>query len=314
MKKHYQRLCSKGVCLILTTFFTLSVSTKLSAQEKLKITPDLTGKIVTKYNLDELTVFPVVQKEIEYKQNNASEEISKRLTFVIKGVSISSDELNGTFIKLSDEYRVALVDIGNKYIKEEVFNSSNEFDYDTSTMTRSYPLIQKEGTGEYYFIMTDNFITSLIKEQSEAEILALIHKLGYKEYENGGVKYIKSKTSEIRLDARTYQELKTNPNYITQLDNDQIKLSVLVKQTITHSKTLDKYLSIYNIKRSRMASADLAAWRNATKQADALNKQIYKISEKYDGNYSVMPLDKSYNSKLSNFVDNVLASKGVLGM
>jgi hypothetical protein len=41
---------------------------------------------------------------------------------------------------------------------------------------------------------------------------------------------------------------------------------------------------------------------------------MYKISEKYAGNYSITPIDKSYHSTISNFADNLLASKGVLGM
>ena len=142
-------------------------------------------------------------------------------------------------------------------------------------------------------------------------------KLGYKEYRNPNDSYdenlyIKSKTCEIKLDNWTYQELKTNPSYITALDNDQMKLNALIKQTIPHSQTLDKYLGLYRIQRNKMSATNISAWKAATIQAGKLNDQIVKMDEKYAGNYSFMPLNKA--STRNDFSDNLGASKGILGI
>ena len=189
------------------------------------------------------------------------------------------------------------------------------------TNFKQYSVIVDGGTGvlfqpmtdEYFYILADEYVSTLEKEQKNNEIFEMIHKLGYKEYKDEyGDYFIKSKTCEIKLDTWTLSELRLNPEYITTLDNDQLKLATLVKQTIPHSKILDKYCGLYNIQRSRMSAIDIKNWRIATTNALKLDNEIYKISEKYSGNYSFTLLDKS--KTLQDFTDNVLASKGVLGM
>ena len=61
-----------------------------------------------------------------------------------------------------------------------------------------------------------------------------------------------------------------------------------------------------------MPTASLNAWRTATGNAQKLLNQINKLSEKYDGNYSFTLLNKE--NTLDVFLDNLNASKGVLGM
>lgn len=235
---------------------------------------------------------------------------------MINGMSIDSDSLKGEFVKLKGNYRVALVDIDKQFIIDEIFSDTTDVTYNTKKMTKSYPLIQKVSTGQYYYIMTENFISSLIKDQSVNELLEIVHKLGYKEYESkerfDHDLYIKSKACEIKLDNWTYESLKKNPAYIESLDNNQMKIDALIKQTIPHSKTLDKYLGLYRIQRSKMSNANISAWKNATAQAQKLNDQIYKLDEKHAGNNSFMPLNRTNTRK--EFTDNLRASKGVLGM
>jgi hypothetical protein len=183
---------------------------------------------------------------------------------------------------------------------------------------KRYSIIQNVDTKERYYLMNDNYLSKLRGAQKIQWLIETVNKLGYKEYKSDDRYdenfYVKSKTSVIKLDVFTYSVLKDNPNFIAELDADQGKLANLAKQSIQHSNKLDSYLSTYNVKKSRMSTADLTAWRAATKQADVLNMQMYKISEKYAGNYSITPIDKSYHSTISNFADNLLASKGVLGM
>lgn len=300
MKKHYHRFCNKASCLILTTLLTMSVSTKLSAQQDVAISTELLNSIDTK----NLNVFTVLQTEVGEP---------KRLAYVIETRVTDFNQIIGNFKMLPEKFKLAGSDDSKgKFFQNELVDDAKKYD-SFRLLERPYRILKNDESQKLYVLYDDN-ISAISKGLQTKDLLDIVHKLGYKEYENGGEKYIKSKTSEIRLDVRTYQELKTNPNYISTLDNDQIKIASLVKQTAVHSKTLDKYLSIYRIKRSKMSSTDLTAWRNATKQAQKLNDQIYALNEKYDGNYSVMPINKTLNSTLETFADNVLASKGVLGM
>src|SRR5690606_18856407 len=176
--------------------------------------------------------------------------------------------------------------------------------------------INKKDTNEYYYIVSSSFLSSLTSKQKEQELVEIVNKMGYKVYKSDDRYdenlYIKSKTAEIKLDNRTYHELKSNPNYISNLDSDQAKIAVLVKQTVSHSNTLDKYLSQYNIQKRNMSTSSIESWRKATANAQNLLTQINKLSEKYEGNYSFTLLNKS--NSLNIFLDNLLASKGVLGM
>jgi hypothetical protein len=242
-----------------------------------------------------------------------SGKTQKKQIYILKDtLSLDYGKIEGVFSIVENKFSAVLTDIPNKFIKNQIVNE-NDFDYNTRLFTKSYNLIKKNDSDEYFFIMDDVYLSELEKEQKNNEIFEIIHKLGYKEYKDEyGDYFMKSKTCEIKLDTWTFSELRLNPAYITTLDNDQLKLATLVKQTIPHSKILDKYCGLYNIQRSRMSTIDIKNWRIATANALKLDKEIYKISEKYFGNYSFTLLDKS--KTLQDFTDNVLASKGVLGM
>lgn len=242
-----------------------------------------------------------------------SGKTQKKQIYLIKDtLSIDYAKIDGMFSVVENKFRAVLTDIPNKYMKNQIVNE-NDCDYNTRLFTKSYNLIKKNDSDEYFYIMADEYISELEKEQKNNEIFEMIHKLGYKEYKDEyGDYFMKSKTCEIKLDTWTLSELRLNSEYITTLDNDQLKLATLVKQTIPHSKILDKYCGLYNIQRSRMSAVDIKNWRIATANALKLNNEIYKISEKYFGNYSFTLLDKS--KTLEDFTDNVRASKGVLGM
>ena len=242
-----------------------------------------------------------------------SGKTKKKQVYIVKDtLSITYDKIEGYFSILEDEYHIVFTEMPNEFIKYQVINT-NECKYNTKLFSKPYNLIKKENSDEYFFIMDNEFLPILAQEQKNNEIFEIIHKLGYKEYKDEyGNYFIKSKTCEIKLDNWTTSELKSNPSYITALDNDQIKISALVKQTIPHSKILDKYLSVYNIKKNKMPSAEINSWRIATANAQKLHNQIYKLSEKYSGNYSFTLLDKSSTQDI--FSENLLASKGVLGM
>ncbi|MEM0576025.1 hypothetical protein [Flavobacterium polysaccharolyticum] len=65
MKKHYQKYCMHLACTIISTSSFL-FTTRVSAQEKLAITPEMTKQIVEKYKIEPFKIYPVVTKKIEY--------------------------------------------------------------------------------------------------------------------------------------------------------------------------------------------------------------------------------------------------------
>lgn len=242
---------------------------------------------------------------------------TKRPLLSLNEEVIDINEIIGSYAMIKAKYSYARRnDIKGNYIQNELFDNSKNFnDYGLSEF--GFYICKKEFTGKLYAIEERSMksINSFIQTQ---ELLKIVNKLGFKEYKNKNDSYdenlyIKSKACEIKLDNWTYSELKKNPSYIAILDNDQMKLNVLINQTIPHSKTLDKYLGLYRIQRRKMSTTNIKAWRTATSQAQKLNNQIAYLDEKYGGNYSFMPLSKLSNTR-ENFSNNLDASKGVLGM
>ncbi len=253
-----------------------------------------------------------IKKDIA--QQILSDQILKRQTFIVDPpLSITPIELSGDFIILPDEYVVALQDIDGKFVKNEVSSELRGY-YNMGGVSDYYNMIQKDGTEEYYFIMSKKYLTGINSETKLNGLIDSLNKIGYKPYQDGEYMYIKTKTVKIQLNSNLYnREFIENPkNYISSIDNDYIKIDGLIKQTVTHSQTLDKYLSTYNIQRSNMPTSTINLWRTATTNAQILLNKIMKINEKYAGDYSIITLEKS--TTYETFLDNVLASKGVLGM
>ena len=244
-----------------------------------------------------------------------SDKTIKKSAYMIDEKAINLNTLSGTFTKLEKSYMLALADDEDNYIKNELINTRSH--YKSNTTTDNYPVIKKSDTGELYYLMSREFLTKLKTFNEEKELFEIIHKLGYKVYQTNeayyeSYYYIKSKTCEIRLDSDSYVAFKQNPSWISDLDNNKLKLSALAKQTIPHSAKLNKYVMQWNIQRSKTSTSTINAWRAATIPAIKLSEQIDKLKEKYSGYYFVTVLDKS--DTLSYFEDNVQASRGVLGM
>ena len=288
-------------------FLSLSLlallSMPLKAQDKFELSPKLTSKIIQDYQLGDITVFPVTMTKIDVPTHQSA--------YLVSGVSIDIMGISGTFEKMPEAYKVVIKDVEGRFVANQLITKLQNYEsYDN--LSNEYPLIRKVGTEEYYLIMSYDFVSSTIKEYEQSKVLNLVHKLGYKEFKVGDDYYIKSKTSEIKLNFQTYQELEKNPNYISTLDADQSKIANLVQQTVEHSTRLDKYLSQYRIQKHNLPTATINAWRTATTNAQKLMNQINKLSEKYDGDYSFKLLRGT--KTIDMFSDTLLASKGVLGM
>ena len=247
-----------------------------------------------------------------------SNETSTRKAFMIDAKNyVDNETFEGEFMEVSQKYMLAFVDIEDKFVKNEIAEDTRGYQ-NYGNLSDAFPLLKKKGTEEYYYILNNAFIPGLYDSQKANEIVMMVNKLGYKEYKSkdpyGEDKnlYIKSKTAEIRLDNEIFFKLKENPNYIVQLDNDQMQIASLVNQTIPHIKNLEKYSSLYNIQRRRMSTANINAWKNATSKALPLFNKISDLKEKYETNYSFTLLNKS--KTWNEFVDYVTISRGILGM
>lgn len=295
MKKHFQKICNSLAIVSLAVFS----QTDVIAQETFTLNNQIITEVYTKYKVrDNLSAYRVIKPDS-----------IENFNYKLKDTAVNNSILDGEFEKIG-QFR-CVVKPFDKFKMFDLF-SDETIGYNTENMTRFYPLIKNTKTNELFFIMADLFIDNVILNHKQTIMLDAIHKLGYKEYKVYDELWFKSKTCEIKLNNWTYTALMKTPNYIVELDADQTKIESLTKQTLVHTQTLDKYLSIYNIKRSKMSTADLTAWKSATKKAQSLQAQIYKLTEKYDGDYSFKPIKK--DNSLNKFLDSLLASKGVLGM
>lgn len=174
--------------------------------------------------------------------------IKKRVTLMLDNSSISIGTLSGDYILMPNKYMYAISNIENELIANELTDKPRgHFNLSSNMLTLPYTLIQKVGTNDYYFIMSNEFIKSILDEKINQELLDIVHKLGYKEYHDYDRTYIKSKTAELNLDVYTYNQLHSNPSYIKDFDNDHLKIATIIKQTVPISATLNKYLNLYNI-------------------------------------------------------------------
>lgn len=234
---------------------------------------------------------------------------SKRLSYLVdESAKIDLNELHGTFKLISNLYLICS-DIKGEYIKNEL-TAKNENNHGCSSQYFSYPLLQNIETNKLYYVMNTNFIAVLEGSKTDRELKQIVSKLGYAIEDN----YVKTKTSKLIIGKWLYDELKANQNYISQLDKDYATIAEIIKQLPPHSKILDKYIGQYNIQRSKMPASDISAWRTATTNAQNLFNKSYKLKEKYEKYFWNIENNYSKSSQYDYFMDNLLASKGVLGM
>lgn len=253
----------------------------------------------------------IPKTEIREVKSNVSE---RKSIMILDSTITDVNAFVGRFVELPTKYIMIVDNCKDQFVKYQLVDGLKDCfnkGYDTR-----YSIVRNVDTNAMYYLMNDEYLSKLRGNQKTQWLIEAVNKLGYKEYKSADRYdenlYIKSKTCEIKLDAFTYSVLKANPNFIVELDADQAKIESLTKQTSAHTQTLEKYINIYNIKRSKMSATDLSAWRTATSKAQTLQAQIYKLTEKYDGNYSFKPINK--NNLLNDFLDSLLASKGALGM
>lgn len=306
MKKHYQKYCMHfAYAIISISTFLFSTQTVGQENNSLSITKDICKLMKEK----DLKLQRIIHDTII--------ETRRPLLFMSNEL-VNDDEIIGSYSATPITYRYARRgDRRGKYIESELVDSSLEYNNDGSLSETIYSIYKNDSSGKLYAVK-DESIKYISDYAKTNELIKIVQKQGYKVYQTNEAYYenyyfIKSKTCEIKLDNWTFNEMKKNTSYITSLDNYQIKLKSLVQQTVLHSKNLDKFLGLYRIQKSKMSTANINAWKNATTQAQKLNDQLSKLGEQYAGNYSFTPFDQMTGLR-RHFTDNLGASKGILSM
>ncbi len=277
-----------GASLLFASMFSL-----YGQSENFEITSETIPKI------QYVKVYPVTHSEVP--------DASRQADFI--ETAIDNTQLVGSYELQMKKYRIARGDDPQgKFVTNELIDPSIE---SMRVTELTYALLIRHTDGKK-FVMLDRDVQNVQKERQIQKTIEAAKSMGFEPFKDGQDYYVKSKTSEIRLDERTLMELKKDPNYIITLDADQAKIAALVQQTKPHIKVLNDYLGIYRIKRSKTPVATLTSWKKATANAQKLADQIYKLNEKYDGNYSFKLLNRGNTYDV--FLDNLNASKGALGM
>lgn len=270
----------------------LLVSTSTFAQKSFTLSPEETRQIN------------------KYVRNYEVYPVSRTTVYMLADKPIDPNLLSGSFVSLPEEYIQVRKEVKGMFAKNELTTDlKGQFNMG---FAKAYPVIRNTDTDEHYFIISEDYLPTVDVIIERRSLLQNLRKAGYEEFERGGELFIKSKTAEIKLDTWTFSELKANPSYIANFDADQVKIAGLVKQTPSHSKSLEKYINLYSLRGRNMSTADINAWRTATTNAQKLQDQIYRVSKKYDGNYSYKLLDVSDTHEV--FVNRLRSSKNALGM
>jgi uncharacterized pyridoxamine 5'-phosphate oxidase family protein len=312
-------------------------------KSELKIFKDYILNSVQNINPEQSEIY------IQYKlQLEGLEKIPKMIPGVVKSKNLTKKRIEllsenianintfvGTFQELPGEVYVSKKDltvseINKDFIKNEIVYSEStqknisEY-YVAGTRNEFTPfwlglIIEEINTKEKYYIPKErkSYLNKLEDFQKDAELHKILNDLGYTEYERDNKLYIKTKTAEIELkkfdnpqyDHHLYDQLKENPNFLSDFDNDYNKLLLLRSQCQPYKISLNNYLDIYNVKRALTPTATINAWIKNTKDANVLFESIFHLETKYAYIYDFSHEDLEINS----FLEKLSTSKNLLGI
>lgn len=289
-------------------------------------------KSEVKIYLDELKKlkFDTPKKTYEYKEYV---ELKKQLTTVNKYVTRKMpstkasyrealmmntsfiEDLNslvGSYSIMPNQYMLVMKNVGDVLVQYEL---TSDFAHNHSNnLSKPRALLKKNETDEFYYIGSDDLLSYLQSSVSNETLFAIIEELGYEKYydEDRESYFINTSTAKIRLMTPwLLNQLKENKSFITELDKKYRQLDEYAKQTIAHSKKLEPYIRLYNMKGRLMKSTDINAWEKVTRNALLLYAKTYELYDSLFYN-SITRTNTKTNDVLQVFFDNIHASKGVL--
>jgi hypothetical protein len=257
---------------------------------------------------------------------------------------VISPEYTADFIS-NDSYEISLDKIQNE--KEYCTNREDrdQIVYNVSDNKYVMPELQKYGVkyntmenmkytifeyeGNKYAVNTEHLVYEREKYQKEVEEAKLeeeyqkkFEKLPqkYTYIKNGGLDgsdIIQSKLFKMELnDDRKKQLAKRGVAMLDEIEKDVAQIIAVYTQANKYIPQLEKYSNIYIVKRNRMSSADINAWKAVTKKALDVDLRANKITEKLNEDYG-FPFRFAILSKEAEkhrlLTDYIIGARGIIG-
>lgn len=275
----------------------------------------------------------------KYVENADSGKIKKtELDWII------SPEYTADFIT-KDVYEISLDKIQNEkeyYMNSEnwdqvVYNASDnkyvmpelqKYGVKYNTMeNRKYTIFEYEGnkyavTSEHLAYEREKYKKEIEEAKLEEEYQKKFEKLPqkYTYIKNGGLDgcdIIQSKSFKMELTiARKELFVEKGVAMLDELEKDIAQIIAIYTQSNKYIPQLEKYSSIYIVKRSKMSSADINAWKAIAKQALNIDLRANKISKKLNEEYAFpfgFEILSKEDKKHDLLTDYIIGARAIIG-
>lgn len=257
---------------------------------------------------------------------------------------IISPEYTADFIT-KDVYEISLDKIQNEkeyYMNSEnwdqvVYNASDnkyvmpelqKYGVKYNTMeNRKYTIFEYEGnkyavTSEHLAYEREKYKKEIEEAKLEEEYQKKFEKLPqkYTYIKNGGLDgcdIIQSKSFKMELTiARKELFVEKGVAMLDELEKDIAQIIAIYTQSNKYIPQLEKYSSIYIVKRSKMSSADINAWKAIAKQALNIDLRANKISKKLNEEYAFpfgFEILSKEDKKHDLLTDYIIGARAIIG-
>lgn len=257
---------------------------------------------------------------------------------------VISPEYTADFIT-NDNYEISLDKIQNEkeyYMNSEnwdqvVYNASDnkyvmpelqKYGVKYNTMeNRKYTIFEYEGnkyavTSEHLAYEREKYKKEIEEAKLEEEYQKKFEKLPqkYTYIKNGGLDgcdIIQSKSFKMELTiARKELFMEKGVAMLDELEKDIAQIIAIYTQSNKYIPQLEKYSSIYIVKRSKMSSADINAWKAIAKQALNIDLRANKISKKLNEEYAFpfgFEILSKEDKKHDLLTDYIIGARAIIG-
>ena len=157
-----------------------------------------------------------------------------------------------------------------------------------------------------------------LEEEYQKKFEKLPQKYTY--IKNGGLDgsdIIQSKSFKMELTiARKELFVEKGVAMLDELERDIAQIIAIYAQSNKYIPQLEKYSSIYIVKRSRMSSADINAWKAIAKQALNIDLRANKISKKLNEEYAFpfgFEILSKEDKKHDLLTDYIIGARAIIG-
>ena len=212
----------------------------------------------------------------------------------------------------------------NKYVMPEL----QKYGVKYNTMeNRKYTIFEYEGnkyavTSEHLAYEREKYKKEIEEAKLEEEYQKKFENLPqtYTYIKNGGLDgcdIIQSKSFKMELTiARKELFVEKGVAMLDELEKDIAQIIAIYTQSNKYIPQLEKYSSIYIVKRSRMSSADINAWKAIAKQALNIDLRADKISKKLNEEYAFpfgFEILSKEDKKHDLLTDYIIGARAIIG-